>query len=370
MIDKQNLVKLSPVLLLSVLAGACSFIPGAGYLVGEEGVFRDRGGDYLEAESIPRLQIPAGMDDFVIDDLLVIPDLANLEGQAFVDVPRPRPIAGNPDRAVVIQRLDDRSWVVVESRASQVWPRVRQYWLERGIELAEESPNQGMLETIWFSSEENVGFKEKIRVSVRPGFQDDSSELSLSHVSAPVDVDVPEEFEWPEQPEDSDYAYQVLTDISTYLADQVRLYQSSTVSFLAGAIPDEGRASMQSQGNLSVLHLDADYLRSWAAVGRALERAEIEIVSEDMDSGVFNVNYDINGEAQERGILSRLIPFGGRNAGIPLRVSLLQTDSGIDVVTDSMTAPQANDTPGSALSDEELTELNNALLQAIQNFIS
>jgi outer membrane protein assembly factor BamC len=371
MINKRNPKTLSLLVLMSLLVSACSYIPGAGYLVGDERVFRDRGGDYLEAESIPRLEIPGDLDGFVIDDLLVIPDLASLDGQAFVDVPRPRPLPGNPDRAVVIQRLDDLSWVLVESRASQVWPRVRQYWLERGIELSQESPNQGMLETIWFSSEENTGYKEKIRVSVRAGFQDDSAELSLTHVSAPLDADVPEQFDWPEQPEDSDYAYQVLTDISTYLADQIRLYQSSTVSFLAGSIPDEGRASMQTRDNQMVLHLDADYLRSWAAVGRALDRAEVEIFSEDMDGGFFNVAFNMNAEPEERrGLFSRLNPLRNREPGIPLRISLVQTENGIDVIAERTAAGQTNASTGSAMTEEQYAELRNALLQTIQNFIS
>ncbi len=352
-----------------IVLGACS-IPGSGYLVGDEGLFRDRGGDYLEAESIPRLEIPNNLDAFIIDDLLVIPDMGDMEGQSFVDVPRPRPLQGNPDRAVVIQRLEGLSWVVIDSRASQVWPRVRQYWIEQEIELAQENPNQGILETTWFSSEENEGYKEKIRVTVIPGFQDGSAELSIAHVSAPKDFDVPEEFDWPEDPEDSEYAYQVLADISTYLADQIRLYQASTVSFLAGAIPDEGRASMRSEGEKNVLHLDADYVRSWAAVGRALERANVEIVFEDMDAGIFDVAFSASEEPVDRGMFSRLLSITHPDDSLPFRVSLQESDDGIDVITEATNEDQALSVGDSEISQEQQEELSQALLQAIHNFIS
>ncbi len=260
--------------------------------------------------------------------------------------------------------------MVIDSRASQVWPRVRQYWIEQGIELAQESPNQGMLETIWFSSEENEGYKEKIRVTVIPGFQNDSAELSIAHVSAPEDFDVPEEFDWPEDPEDNEYAYQVLADISSYLADQIRLYQASTVSFLAGAIPDEGRASMRNEGEKNVLHLDADYVRSWAAVGRALERANVEIVFEDMDAGIFDVAFSASQEPVERGMFSRLLSLAQADDSLPFRVSLQETDDGIDVLTEASIDDQAASADDAEISEEQQDELSEALLQAIHDFIS
>jgi len=370
MLKNRYFLKFTLTGFLGFVLSACSLIPGRGYLVGDDGLFRDRGGDYLEAVSIPRLEIPNNLDAFIIDDLLVIPDMGDMEGQSFVDVPRPRPLQGNPDRAVVIQRLEGLSWVVIDSRASQVWPRVRQYWIEQGIELAQENPNQGMLETIWFTSEENEGFKEKIRVIVIPGFQDDSAELSIAHVSAPEDFDVPEEFTWPEDPEDNEYAYQVLADISTYLADQIRLYQASTVSFLAGAIPDEGRASIRSVGENNVLHLDADFVRSWAAVGRALERANVEIVFEDMDAGIFDVAFSASEEPVERGMFSRLLSITEADDSLPFRVSLQQTDNGIDVITESSIDGQTGSATDNEISQEQQDELNEALLQAIYDFIS
>ncbi|MDY6983854.1 MAG: hypothetical protein SV422_12265, partial [Pseudomonadota bacterium] len=102
-------------LLLPAL-GACSWlgaVPGGNRLVGEEGVFRDRQGEYLEAETIPRTVIPEGLDGYVIDDLLVIPEIGDRETQAFFDAPRPRPLEGASDREVVIQRMTDRAWIIV-----------------------------------------------------------------------------------------------------------------------------------------------------------------------------------------------------------------------------------------------------------------
>ena len=186
------------VLLLSVGLSACSSLPGMGRLFGDEGFFRDRQGDYLEAESIPRLKVPDDMDSYIIDDLLIIPNLASNDGQAFLQVPRPRPIQGDPGRAVVIQRMEDRSWIVVDASASQVWTRVRQYWLEKGVDLAVENPGSGLLDTSWYSPGGNSNIQEKIRITIQPGFQDDSAEISLIQISAPQGSQLSDQVDWPE----------------------------------------------------------------------------------------------------------------------------------------------------------------------------
>lgn len=357
--------------------GACSFmssVPGVNRIVGDEGYFRDRQGDYLAAESIPRLNIPDSMDAYIIDDLLVIPDVVNNQGQqAILDVPRPRPLQGNPDRAVVIQRLGDRSWVVVDAAASQVWPRVRQYWLEQGVELVQENPATGRMDTTWFQNGDNVDTQDKIRVFVRPGFQDDSSEISLIHLSVPRDRQVFEQVNWPQSSMDPEYAYDVLTDISTYIADQIRLYQASTVSFLAGTISDAGRASIQNQEGGEVLHLDADYERSWSAVGRALDRAEVTILEENMEAGYYQVSFsERDDQEQQDGFFSRLLSRNDEET-FPFRVDIQQTDDGINVHAEAMMPSAGTDDAGQQGESESMQQqeaLKRELLETIHEFIT
>src|SRR5690606_32152284 len=102
-------------------------------VVGEEGVFRDRQGEYLEAATIPRAEIPPNLDSYIIDDLLVIPEIGERETQAFLDAPRPRPLEGASDREVVIQRMSNRAWIIVDASPAEVWPRIRDYWRQENI---------------------------------------------------------------------------------------------------------------------------------------------------------------------------------------------------------------------------------------------
>ena len=81
---------------LTMLSGlsACSML-GLEFF-GEEGFFRDRQGDYLEAESIPRIVVPDTMDSYIIDDLLVIPDVNSTAGESLNPSAKTAAIAKRP----------------------------------------------------------------------------------------------------------------------------------------------------------------------------------------------------------------------------------------------------------------------------------
>ncbi len=351
-----------------------------GVLIGDEGFFRDRKGDYLESSSIPPLKVPNEMDSYVIDDLFVIPTaggvVGEVEGEAYLNVPRPRPIQRSSDRAVVIQRLGDRSWVIVDASASQVWPRLRQYWfdpywLDQGLELTRETPSLGLLETNWFVLDGNEFTQEKIRVIVEPGFQDDSAEVSLIHISVPQDQQVFEQVNWPQQSVDIEYAYELLEDLSTYLLEQIRVYQPSTVSFLAGNIPSEGRASMLSIDGQEVLNLKADFERSWVAVSRSLERAGVQIVEESMNDKYFMVSFARPTDDEEKGMFGRLLSIGSKQEkSYPYRVELQESSNSINVVVDPILETQSSGASVSEVDEQNAIELQAILLERIRDFIT
>jgi outer membrane protein assembly factor BamC len=305
-----------------MLLSSCSLVPdvsvpGMNRIVGEEGVFRDRKGEYLEAQTIPRTEIPAGMDSFIIDDLLIIPEIPDNGRQSFLDPPRPAELAGRTGREVIIQRMEQNAWIVVDVSPSQVWPRIRDYWTQREIDIAFENPTEGRMETAWFIEEGNVLTREKLRVTVTTGFQDNSAEIRLLQMQVPQATPVFEQVNWPATSMDSDVEYMELTEMSTYLADVADLYQASSASFLARNISSEGKASIQTAPDgTQTLQLRANFDRSWAAVGRALRRSGIEITQEDFDTGMIEVMYapgseNLKEEEEKPGFFKRVVTAGG-----------------------------------------------------------
>lgn len=357
-------IRLGAVFAAPLALGACSWVPGMDRLAGDEGIFRDRQGDYLEAPTIPRTRIPDRYDSYVIDDLYVIPEIRETETTAFLDAPRPRPIEGRSEREVVIQRINESSWVVVDASPSQVWPRVRDYWTSRGVALSMENPTRGVMETAWMTLEGNTLTKEKFRVTVEPGFQDESSEVKLLHVSMPQAVPALEQANWPAVSENQELEFETLNDMAIYLADVADLYQASSVSFLAGNIPSKGKASLQGDR----LRLEADYQRSWAAVGRALQRAGVEIVSQDQAEGVYEVAYTIIPDEEEKGFFGRLFTLERFSREEPLEHRLRVTVSGSDGAVEVLAEDQ--DSPDAHAEAKEQADPESSLLRTIMTYIA
>jgi outer membrane protein assembly factor BamC len=346
------------------LLSACSLLqkmPGMDKVTGENGWFHDRKGEYLQAETIPRTKIPADKDSYIIDDLLVIPDLPEgAEQQAFLEPPRPRAIEGRSEREVVIQRMEGRSWIVVDVSPSQVWPRIRDYWRQNNVVIAAENPTTGLMETGWFVLDGNALTQERFRVSVETGFQDNSAEIRLLHMEAPQSTPVIAQLPFPASSVNADTEYTVLSSLSSYLADVADLYQASSVSFLAGNIDSRGKAVIATTpAGSQILQLKAEYNRSWAAISRALQRAGVEVVAQDNAQGIFDVVYmpgkPTGDEEDESGFFHSVWTLGGLFSGdgdlesYKLRIQLLKTTDSIDVLATPESASPENQAAGNSL---------------------
>lgn len=368
--------KLCALLPLFALLSACAMVakvPYIGRVADEDGIFRDRKADYLKAETIPRTQVPADKDSFVIDDLLVIPELpAGTEQQAFLDPPRPNPMEGRSDREVVIQRMDGRGWIIVDVSPSQVWPRIRDYFRQNNVVIAFENPTAGVMETGWFVLDGNVLTQEKFRVTVETGFQDNSAEIRLLQVDAPQAAPVIGQVPFRNESMNPETEYTVLSSLSSYLADVADLYQASSVSFLAGNINSAGKAVLEKTpaGN-EILQLRAEYNRSWAAVGRALQRSGVQIVAQDIGQGVYDLVYvpgqQPEGEEEEEGLFHKIWTLGGVLGGdddLPsynLQLQLLRAGDTVEVLA-KPTGPTA--------SDSATQDASNSLLNLLRNTIA
>ena len=62
------------------------------YLMGDEGMFRDRGGAYLEAQAVSQMEIPETLDSYTLDQLYVIPEQIVTIAAPFEEIPMPKPI--------------------------------------------------------------------------------------------------------------------------------------------------------------------------------------------------------------------------------------------------------------------------------------
>ena len=332
---KLQIHKVSLLLLTLLVLSSCK------YVVGENGLIRDRGeGYYLEAEVTPELDIPETLDSYTIDQLYVIPELASANEELYLRAPMPKPIERRRQEGVVIQGLGNRRWILIDATPSQVWPLVRDYWTQLQVVLDYENPIDGIMETSWLEVNNDPESRNKYRLVIEPGLHAGYSEVYITHLSMSRAEPPPTVVTWPEESVSDDLERQITDSVSQYLADRNDVYQASSSSLLAGSISADSKANIKEndQGN-QILELKLGYNRAWVQVRQALSEAGVDIVEANRDEYFINVNFAGEIEEEERKSWFRRI-FSRGNAvalGDPvnLTVRLQESEDVINVVTES-----------------------------------
>lgn len=301
-------------------------LAGCSYLTGDDGVFRDRQGDYLTAPVIAPISIPETLDSFTLDALYVVPEEAPSDKPFFIEAPAPRPMDTNIREGVVVQRFGDRRWIVIGAEPGQVWPRLRDYWSTSQIPLTFEDPIAAIMETEWLGE---PGSRNKYQVRIEPGLHAGNSEIYVLQVGESFVADTTAPLVWPPLSADLEVETLMLDDISLYLADRTDLYRASSVSLLAGSIEAESKAGIIRTTDGDTLQLRIDFDRAWSQVSQSLGNAEIEITSSERSSALFAVMYAPAAEEEAPGFFGRLFGLGDGAARAPAPITLrLVSDEG------------------------------------------
>jgi outer membrane protein assembly factor BamC len=247
-------------------------LSGCGWLFGDKGVFRDRGDDYRAATVESPLVVPPGLSKAVSEEDFAIPTIAYaapLEGK-FV-VPRPEPLAGNPEGELVkIQRLDNSNWILVEAAPGEVWPRVRQFLTTNQLTVVRADATAGVIETAWLQPKAEGASRERYRLRIEQGVQRGSSEVYI------VQADSRAGDRWPEQSSNQERETEMIKAVAQFVADNG---SAGAVSMLAQrGIDSKGKVFLhKAAGQSTYLELDLGFERAWASFTSALPKAGFTI---------------------------------------------------------------------------------------------
>jgi len=340
-----------------------TILTGCNYLTGDEGIFRDRVGDYQDAQILPPMQVPQELDSYTLDQLYVIPERITTASAPFEETPLPKPIETNRREGVIIQNLGDRRWIVIDANPGQVWPLVRDYWTGLQVVLEYENPGIGIMETTWLEVDSDQETRHKYRVIIEPGLHSGYSEIYIRHMQQLRSEAIPVVVSWPDESSSLDRELQIMNSLSQYLADRNDIYQASSASLLAGSIEAERKANIiESQDGSNLLQLRIDIERAWVQVRQSLERADVNIIDTDRDGSFYSVRFaGIVDEEDEAGFFGRIFG-GGRDESEreerSFLVMLREEGQNVEVVSE-------------AVDDDELSaELSAELLQVINDNLS
>lgn len=319
-------MNLRPAVLLLLVA---LVLPGCSWLGGENGWFRDRQADYRLARPSPVPKVPEDLSDQAIGEAMFIPEVPGMDrylAQEEFELPRPTTLfAREEDRGVRIQSFGTESWVVAPDPPSLVWPRILQFLADNGVAVDREQPEAGILESQWIeigderyrdvvrsvlSADAGDSRQHRLRVQVGQAVRQGATEIDITHLGA----ERAREVEWPESSTSASAEAALLAELAGYLAAEVG---QSGISLRAQTIAAEPKAEVFNDRDLPpVLRLRLDYDRAWATVSTALNNAEIAILEQDAQEGIYRINYDENQfSGEEPGWFRRTFSFAFRSPG-------------------------------------------------------
>lgn len=279
----------------AVLCAAVTALSGCG-IFGNDGYFRDRSDDYQKSESLPPLQMPAGVTSKHQEELYEVPQISgDVERGSFV-VPRPQALSVNAglDR-VKIQKLGNRRWVLVNQPPDEVWPQLHYFLRSSGLQLALSDAGAGTMETSWLTFGEEPDTKDKYRLLVESGVQPDTTEIHVRHLALPLDAPADTSVTWPTQSTSPEREGWMIDEMSNALAVD---NSGAAASLVAQAIGG-GKVKvqvMEPAGKEPFIALDLSMNRAWATVAHALNAGAYRLHKEDSQLGILYVTYDTERE--------------------------------------------------------------------------
>ncbi|HRG50267.1 MAG TPA: outer membrane protein assembly factor BamC [Pseudomonadales bacterium] len=251
-------------------------VSGCGLFFGDDGVFRDRGDDYLKARSVEPIKIPSDSKGERIGQLFVIPEAGNVSGHSTAEFRVPKP--ASPETLtqkvdqIKIQKLGEQRWISVSRPPEAVWPSVRNFLSTKGIAVLDQNPSAGVLEA--------TSTEDRYRIQLQNGLSPRSTEIQVVQMSAQTSATQYSQ-EWPERSANAEREAWMIKELATYLASNT----SSQASMLAQGIGNRAARVSLAQSPEPALLMHVDYGRAWASVSGSLNSDGYRVDSANREQG-------------------------------------------------------------------------------------
>lgn len=297
------------VLLLAFGLGGCSLLsdttPGTDSL------------DYRSgATKTPTLEVPPDLTPLARDGRY-LPQSGSVSASALANgTTRPVADSGAPSVAIVkagdvhLERAGDQRWIVSPQTPEQLWPKVRQFWLDRGFTIASEDAQAGTLETGWAENRAKLpndivrrtigsvvsglfdtGERDRFMMRMERGAN--GTEIYVAHHGIEEVVmgrNASEEVKWSARPADPQLEREVLTRLMVTLGakDEVARAEMAATAGGTNAAP---KARVVSGKPGAALAVDDGLDRAWRRIGLALDRGGFTVEDRDRNQGLYFVRF-------------------------------------------------------------------------------
>jgi len=300
--------KLVVVTAASILTG-CGLLPSAPFSGGADKPTKTT---YIDLRPQAPLEVPEDLRQVEPSQVSAIPEIIEQRNASYYPDRPPLPDAkyasDNRDE-VRVQRLGNRSWLVIPESPTTAWPKMKQFFADNGVVLVDDRPEVGRLNTAWLESNDSpardlvrslvasarseAGLEsgdDRFLIRVEQGLQPQSTEVHLRHDNDALNgVVAPDLLRVQDANSDLIAAENALLEqIGAYVAARVA---ESTVSKVALQIGSQPKSDMRRNADgIPELSFFLDRRRAVASLTQSLRNAGVIINNEDSDAGRFDIS--------------------------------------------------------------------------------
>jgi len=300
--------KLSLLVLLMTIAG-CGMLPSIPFIGDSDAPEKQT---YVDLRPQPALEIPEDLKQSESGQVTAVPEISTQRNASFYPDRPPLPDAKyvtDNRNEVRMQRLGDRNWLVIPEAPTTAWPKMKQFFADNGIVLADDRPQLGRLNTTWLAdtgrpardvvrtllqnarSEAALETgRDRFLIRVEQGLQPQSTEVHLRHDNDALGENIPADLVRVQEVNSDLLAAEkeLLEQIGGYVAARVA---ESTVSKVALQIGSQPKTDMQRNSDgIPELSFFLDKKRTVASLTQSLRNAGVILDAEDSDAGRFDIS--------------------------------------------------------------------------------
>jgi hypothetical protein len=142
---RTPLLALAAVLLLNGCGAADKVAPG-------------RKIDYRKSDTTEALEVPPDLSSTTINEApAMVESISSTRYQdADSTIGKDAVLPDADTGSLRVERDGDQQWLVIQATPGEVWPRVREFWMQEGFLLKLEDPRVGIIETGWAENRADI----------------------------------------------------------------------------------------------------------------------------------------------------------------------------------------------------------------------
>ncbi|MBL4712698.1 MAG: outer membrane protein assembly factor BamC [Gammaproteobacteria bacterium] len=249
---------------------------------------------YQGAEYYKNLEVPPDLTEPDTAGQLRVPDPTEEAQQRFRDNNKLETVITPKFDGVRMVNYAGNSWLEIDNNVEHVWPRLRDFWQLEGVELVEDRPSLGFMETAWVQRlEADTGYfrsmfqkfepdvKDKYRVRLERFDDDNKTRLFIAHTSIERILygEESDAFIWQSRPSDIEAEREIISRMALFAGKN----QQETGQLLDNYRPYSSLVKVDST-NATALTMTGSMDFVWHRALRALDRMLVQDIRQQKDS--------------------------------------------------------------------------------------